>query len=256
MAHYQPRHTSHEVVGSSPRPRRSRVVVASLVGAVIVAAAVVIPLMASGGGSGTPTTTAQAAAPTTTAGGSAPTTNDAATTGPAGTGPTSTGSTNTGDHVATLGAGSAGTSATTTAPRVVTTTTLPRLNPADATSPATNTAAPTGLGLVFENLWVDAHPGGVPMTGADVASTLDGSVFYADQPAIGTSWAISRFVPSAHAQAMAGTTAGRALLAQFNDTAIFVKVPGKSWAYLGEYTTTACGQSIPVPVLTSWGMCG
>ena len=94
------------------------------------------------------------------------------------------------------------------------------------------------------------------MTGADVASTLDGSVFYAYQPAIGTSWAISRFVPSAHAQAMAGTTAGRALLAQFNDTAIFVKVPGKSWAYLGEYTTTACGQSIPAPVLTSWGMCG
>jgi hypothetical protein len=109
---------------------------------------------------------------------------------------------------------------------------------------------------VMTGLWVDAHPGGVPMTVADVASTLNGSVFYADQPAIGTSWAISRFVPSAPTQAAAGTTDGRALLAQFNDTAIFVKVPGKAWAYLGEYTTTACGGPIPAPVLTAWGMCG
>jgi hypothetical protein len=94
------------------------------------------------------------------------------------------------------------------------------------------------------------------MTVADVASALSGSVFYAEQPAIGTFWAISRFVPSAQAQARAGTTAGSALLAQFNDTAIFVKVPGKAWAYLGEYTTTACGHAIPSPVLTAWGMCG
>ena len=49
--------------------------------------------------------------------------------------------------------------------------------------------------------------------------------------------------------------AGNALLAQFNDTAMFVKVPGKDWAYLGEYVTTACGQAVPAPVLSSWGMC-
>jgi hypothetical protein len=93
------------------------------------------------------------------------------------------------------------------------------------------------------------------MTAADVASALPGSVFYAEQPAIGTYWAIARFVPSAHAQTEAGTTAGKLLLAQFKATAMFVKAPGKDWAYLGQYVTTACGQAIPAPVLSSWGMC-
>ncbi len=245
MAHYQPRHSSQEVARTSARPRRSRVVGIAVAGAVIVAAAIVMPLMASGGGGAGPTTTARVAAPTTTGTSPAPTTVTSATTGA---------STSTDSHVSTRGAGSAGPTTTQTT-RVATTTTLPRLNPAASTSPANNIAAPNGLGVVLTSLWADGHPGGVSMTVADVASVLPGSVFYAEQPAIGTYWAISRFVPSAHAQSEAGTTAGNALLAQFNATAMFVKVPGKDWAYLGEYVTTACGQAVPAPVLSSWGMC-
>jgi hypothetical protein len=242
VAHYQPRHSSGEVAGTGRGPRRSRVRVvgAAVAGAVIVAAAVVVPLMVSGGGG--PTTTSQAAAPTTTG------------KSPASTGTSATSNGSTGTHVSTRGAGSPGPTTTETT-RPVTTTTRPRVNPAASTSAAVNTAAPSGFGLLITKLWVDANPGGVPMSVADVASTLPGSVFYADQPAIGTYWAISRFVPSAQAEARAGTAAGNALLAQFGTTAIFVKVPGGPWAYLGEFTTTACGQAVPGPVLTSWGMC-
>jgi hypothetical protein len=248
VAHYQPRHTSHEVVDSGRRrPGRALIIGGAAAGAVIVVAAVAVPLMAStGGGGGGPTKTSQAAAGTT--GRSGPTTT--ATTA------VTSGSTGAGNGVQTRGAGSAAlTTTSVTAAPTTTTTTRPHVNPAAKTSPAVNVAAPAGFGQVMETLWAQAHPGGVAMSVADVASTLSGSVFYAEQPAIGTYWAISRFVPSAQAQAESGTAAGNALLAQFNTTAIFVKVPGEAWAYLGEYTTTACGQAVPSPVLVSWGMC-
>jgi hypothetical protein len=220
-----------------------------LVGAVVVAAAVVVPLVATGGGGGSPTTTSQAAAPTTSG-----TASQSSTSSPVTSAETSA-STAAGHRVSTRGAGS--TAPTTAAPTSVpTTTTRPQVSPQASTSSAVNIAAPTGLGLVLRSLWVDSRPDGVHMSVADVASALPGSVFYAEQPAINTYWAVSRFVPSTVAQAQAGTTAGNALLAQFSATAIFVKVPAKPWAYLGEYTTTACGQAVPSPVLNSWGMCG
>ena len=90
--------------------------------------------------------------------------------------------------------------------------TRPQVNPAASKSPAVNMAAPDGFGQLIQTLWVDAHPGGVAMSVDDVASVLPGSVFYAEQPSIGTFWAISRFVPSAQAQSGSGTTAGNALL--------------------------------------------
>ena len=176
-------------------------------------------------------------------------------TGTTGTGTTGTGTTGLTNHVSTRGAGSPG-SATTGSTLVVTTTTRPQVNPAASKSPAVNTAAPDGFGQLIQTLWVNAHPGGVAMNVDDVASVLPGSVFYAEQPSIGTFWAISRFVPSAQAQSGSGTTAGNALLAQFSTTAVFVKVPDQTWHYLGAFTTASCGQGVPSPVLTSWGMCG
>jgi hypothetical protein len=255
VAHYQPRHTSNEVVGSGRRrPRRSVIIGGGLAGAVIVAAAVAVPLMVSGGGGGGPTATGQAASVTKTSGSTPSTGTSSAGTSSTGTTAATVTSTGADNGVSTRGAGAAalGGTSSTTAP---TTTTRPQISPAASTSPATNVAAPDGFGPVAEALWAGADPGGVHMSLADVASVLPGSVFYAEQPAIGTFWAISRFVPSSQAQGESGTAAGNALLAQFNKTAMFVKVPGKPWVYLGEYTTTACGQAVPTPVLNSWGMC-
>ncbi len=220
---------------------------AAIAGTAIVAAAIAVPLMAGGGGGGGGSaTTGQAASSATTQHSTAP----IATSAPTGQ------ATN---HVSTRGAGSPGsttTDSTRAATTTSTTTTRPQVNPAASKTPAVNVAAPDGFGQLIQTLWVDAHPGGVAMSGADVASVLPGSVFYSEQPAIGTFWAIARFVPSAQAQSGSGTASGNALLAQFSTTAIFVKVPGQTWHYLGAFTTTACGQGVPGPVLTAWGMCG
>jgi hypothetical protein len=250
VGHYQPRHSSNEVVPSGPKRRRPLVVGVAVAGTVIVAAAIAVPLMTGGGGgSGGSTTTERAAAPATTVRSAAPIATSATTL------TTGTGTTGLTNHVSTRGAGSPG-SATTGSTQVVTTTTRPQVNPAASRSPAVNTAAPDGFGQLIQTLWVNAHPGGVAMNVSDVASVLPGSVFYAAQPSIGTFWAISRFVPSAQAQSRSGTSAGNALLAQFGTTAVFVKVPDQTWHYLGAFTTASCGQGVPSPVLSSWGMCG
>jgi hypothetical protein len=240
---------SHEADDGTPKRRRSVVAGAAVAGAVIVAAAVTVPLMMAGGGGGRgnqggggPTNTHQAAAGPTTSRSTAPI-------------DTSAGAAGSNDHGSTLATGPAGTTTPSTQ-AVSTPTTRPHINPAATTSPAVNSAAPNGFGHLITTLWVDAHPGGIRMSVADVASILPGSVFFAEQPAIGTYWAIARFVPSTLAQSGAGTTSGQALLAQFDSTAIFVKVRANPWAYLGDFTTTPCGQGVPSPVLSSWGMCG
>jgi hypothetical protein len=225
----------------------------AVAGAVIVAAAVTVPLMATGGGGGghghgggTPAKTDQAAAGPTTSRSTPPIGTSAGTTGTAGGN----------SHLSTLGASSTSVATTPSTQAASTTTTRPHINPAASTSPAVNSSAPNGFGQLITTLWVDARPGGVRMSIGDVASVLPGSVFFAEQPAIGTYWAIARFVPSTQAQSAAGSTNGQALLAQFDSTAIFVKVRANPWAYLGEFTTTPCGQGVPSPVLSSWGMCG
>jgi hypothetical protein len=222
---------------------------------VIVAAAVTVSLMATGGsggaggnghGTGGPAKTGQAAARPPTS----------SSTAPVGTGTGTTGAAGGNGHVSTRGAGTVGLTTTPSTQAIGTTTTRPHINPAASTSPAVNSSAPNGFGLLITTLWVDAHPGGIHISVADVASVLPGSVFFAEQPAIGTYWAIARFVPSTQAQSAAATTGGQALLAQFDNTAIFVKVRANPWAYLGDFTTTPCGQGVPRPVLSSWGMCG
>jgi hypothetical protein len=93
------------------------------------------------------------------------------------------------------------------------------------------------------------------MKASDILSTVVGSVFYAEQPAVHTYWAISQFVPSALAESRGSTPAGVALLAEFHGTAEFEKVPGHPWTFVGSFSTGACSGGLPVPVLTTWGLC-
>jgi hypothetical protein len=95
----------------------------------------------------------------------------------------------------------------------------------------------------------------VPIKPSDIESTAVGSVFYAEQPAVHTYWAISQFVPSALAESRGSTTAGVALLAEFRGTAEFEKVPGHHWAYVGSFSDGSCPGDLPVPVVTTWGLC-
>lgn len=122
-------------------------------------------------------------------------------------------------------------------------------------APAQNLPAPAGFGPALRQAWVAAQSARSGLTGADVQSTAPGSVFYAAQPSTGYDWAISRFLPSAAAEAESGTAAGRALLAQFADFAAFRKAPGRGWAYAASFTPGTCSPSLPAPVLTAWGMC-
>jgi hypothetical protein len=102
---------------------------------------------------------------------------------------------------------------------------------------------------------VEAHPGGANLSTADIESILPGSVFYAEQPAITTYWALSRFVPSALAESRSATPGGKAVLTQFTDFAAFHKVPGQAWAYVGTFDPSACNVALPPTVLAVWGMC-
>jgi hypothetical protein len=131
----------------------------------------------------------------------------------------------------------------------------PSMNPASAASPAVNLPVPAHFGPLLRQAWARANPGGVGIKATDILSTAVGSVFYAEQPAVHTYWAISQFVPSALAQSRGSTSAGVALLAEFRGTAEFQKVPGHRWAYVGSFSTGSCPGALPVPVLTTWGLC-
>jgi len=225
--------------------RRRPVIVGAAAGAAAILVAAIAVAVLTGGGPG-PARASKTAAPTL-ATGNGRASSSATTTGFSGEARGDSG-------VATRAAASSG-STTTTSEMASTTTTRPAINPAASTSTAVNMAAPAAFGPLLRNVWVDARPGGVPISTADVQSTLPGSVFYAEQAAIGTDWAISQFVPSAHAKSEAGTAAGNAVLAQFNNTAVFVKDPGKAWAYLGDFAPSSCAGDLPVPVLSAWGLC-
>jgi hypothetical protein len=128
-------------------------------------------------------------------------------------------------------------------------------DPAVASSPAVNVAVPADFGPLLRRTWEEAKPGGVGIKASDVQSTVVGSVFYAEQPSVHTYWAISQFVPSALAEAKAGTRAGEAVLSQFHEVAAFEKSPGKTWAYVGSFSSGSCPATLPVPVLGTWGLC-
>jgi|GEM_PF-2555918 len=138
---------------------------------------------------------------------------------------------------------------------LATSATAPTTNPAASTSPADNLPVPAGFGPLLRQVWVSAHPGGAPLTPADVQSTLPGSVYYASQPAVGYYWAVSQFVPTPEAQANASTPEGKAVLAQFAYVAIFAKAPGRGWAYAGAYRPGSCSSDVPAPVYRAWGFC-
>ncbi len=129
------------------------------------------------------------------------------------------------------------------------------INPASAVSPAVNLPVPAHFGPLLRQTWARANPGGAGIKASDILSTAVGSVFYAEQPAVHTYWAISQFVPSALAESRSSTPAGAALLAEFHGTAVFEKVPAHHWAYVGSFNTGRCPAALPVPVLTTWGLC-
>jgi hypothetical protein len=129
------------------------------------------------------------------------------------------------------------------------------INPASAASPAVNLPVPAHFGPLLRRTWARANPGGTGIKASDILSTAVGSVFYAEQPAVHTYWAISQFVPSALAESRSSTPAGAALLAEFHGTAVFEKLAAHHWAYVGSFNTGTCPGNLPVPVLTSWGLC-
>lgn len=131
----------------------------------------------------------------------------------------------------------------------------PSIGPLTATSPAVNLPVPAHFGPLLRQTWAHSTPGGVAIKASDIESTAVGSVFYAEQPAVHTYWAISQFVPSALAESRGSTTSGVALLAEFRGTAEFEKVPGHHWAYVGSFSAGSCPGDLPVPVLTTWGLC-
>jgi hypothetical protein len=128
-------------------------------------------------------------------------------------------------------------------------------DPASAVSPAVNLPVPAHFGPLLRRTWARANPGGAGIKASDILSTAVGSVFYAEQPAVHTYWAISQFVPSALAESRSSTPAGAALLAEFHGTAVFEKVPAHHWAYVGSFNAGSCPGALPVPVLTTWGLC-
>jgi hypothetical protein len=102
---------------------------------------------------------------------------------------------------------------------------------------------------------VAADPNGVGLTAADVRSTASGSVFYAEQPALGLYWAIASFVPSPLARSRGGSASDQAFLVQFRYRAVFDKAPGHPWTYVGEARQGPCSGPIPSPVLAVWDLC-
>lgn len=131
----------------------------------------------------------------------------------------------------------------------------PTINPASTSVPARALATPAGFGPLLRSVWVAADPGGVGLTSADVRSTYPGSVYYASQPSLGQYWSMSRFVPSAAAQAATGAAAGQKLLAEFNRDDVFFKAAGGQWSYIGDFPVGGCPTEVPGTVLAAWGIC-
>jgi hypothetical protein len=247
VGRYQPRHVRLGLGGARARHRRP-LVVAGVAGATaVVATAVLLAMTSTGDGHGDGP---EQASPPASAAGGLRLANSSSAGSPAISGPGRYGGASAGATGPSTGIGAVYRG--TPAPGRTTSTTA---NRDEAHSPAVNMAAPDGFGPLISKVWVHARPGGAPLSAADVQSILPGSVFYAEQPAIVTYWAISRFVPSPLAESRSSTSAGKAVLAQFNDFAVFDKVPGRAWAYKGTFDPPACSVALPAPVLAVWGMC-
>jgi hypothetical protein len=128
-------------------------------------------------------------------------------------------------------------------------------NRAAAAGPAINLAVPAGFGPSLRKAWVAADPGRSGLAAADIAATLAGSVFYAEQASIGTYWAISRFVPSPLLEQTASSRVGKAMLAQFSSVSVFAKTRGHAWRYVGGFAPGSCPTDLPSSVSTAWSLC-
>jgi hypothetical protein len=127
-------------------------------------------------------------------------------------------------------------------------------NPKIASSPARDLAVPASFGPTLRQAWVAADPGKAGLTTADVLSTA-GSVFYAEQPSISTYWAISSFAPTAHAEALAATSEGKAMLSLFGPVVVFEKIAGHGWSFVASAPQGTCSKAVPGPVYNAWGIC-
>ncbi len=220
MSHYQPRHiVSTETPIPSNRRRTTGVAVAGTATLLIVAVIVVISL--PGGGPGTGQAVATSSLPSA----------------PAKAG-----------NVHTRGKSSPGTSpAGHGAPGTT--------GPGAAAGPAINLAVPPGFGPLLRMAWVSANPGRSGLVARDIASTLAGSVFYAEQPSAGIFWAISRFVPSPLLEQTAASRIGKLALAQFDKVAVFDQASGHAWRYVGAFVPGSCPTNVPGNVSAAWGLC-
>jgi hypothetical protein len=86
---------------------------------------------------------------------------------------------------------------------------------------------------------------------SDIVGTTQGSVYLADIPSTGTSWALATFAPSA--------TASQSTLVGLQDggsMGIFTKPAGGSWTMVGLGSFPFCPSQtqIPVAVQQLWGL--
>jgi hypothetical protein len=136
-------------------------------------------------------------------------------------------------------------------PKTVPTTTVP------VGGEAQNKLVTAGVEDSLIRSWLSTNPGGAGLDASDVAGTEPGQVYYADQPATGTWWALVAFKPSATLLREASTAAGQEKLAQFqNSIYAFSWKQGPVWTLLGEVSTGSCPNVVPTAVLSVWGMCG
>jgi hypothetical protein len=147
-------------------------------------------------------------------------------------------------------------SSSSTLPRP-TTTARPRTTAAAAGQKAKNLLVTPGVEGSLVRSWLATNPGGVNLSSKDVAGTQPGEVYYAEQPASATYWALVAFKPSATLQEESSTAAGQEKLAEFqNSVYAFSWQSGPVWTLLGEVSTGSCPGVVPAPVLKVWGMCG
>ena len=138
-----------------------------------------------------------------------------------------------------------------------TTTARPRTTTAAAGEKAQNLLVTAGVENSLTRSWLATNPGGVDLGSKDVAGTQPGEVYYADQPASATYWALVEFKPSATLLEESSTAAGQEKLAEFqNSVYAFSWKSGPVWTLLGEANAGSCPGVVPAPVLKVWGMCG
>ncbi|MGA3221132.1 MAG: hypothetical protein ABSE77_19000, partial [Acidimicrobiales bacterium] len=138
------------------------------------------------------------------------------------------------------------------------TTTVPSTTTAPAAvQKAKNLLVTPGVEGSLVRSWLATNPGGVNLSPKDVAGTEPGQVYYAEQPASATYWALVAFKPSATLLEESSTAAGQEKLAEFQNTIYaFSWKAGPVWTLLGEVDTGTCPGVVPAPVLKIWGMCG